>query len=270
MPNKYINKLEGKRLLVLGGTSGIGFCIAENALENGASVIVASSRQQSIDKTLARLHATYPDRKADISGHVIDLRSDNTEQLLVELFDFATDHGEHRLDHIAMTAADSVPIQPLSQFTGTDMLADTIKVKQVATLLIAKIAPGKYLRQSNKSSITLTGGVNTYQPGNGWAIPAMAGGALVGLVRALAVDLRPIRVNLVDPGAIETELFSRTFEGEKLQQLLKHFKDNTLTQEIGTPEDMSEAYIYAMKDAFITGTTILSDGGLLLVPGTFR
>ena len=270
MPHKYTNKLAGKRVLVFGGTSGIGFCIAENALENGAIVIVASSRQTSIDKTINRLHESYPEFKANISGHVIDLTSDSTEQSLIKLFDDVTNNGTDLLDHIISTAADSVPIQPLDKFTGVDMLAATMKIKLVATMFIAKLGPGKYLHMSNKSSITLTGGVNTYQPGNGWTIPASLGSSLIGLVRALAVDLRPVRVNLVDPGAIETELFQRTFEGDQLRQLLSHFKENTLTKTIGNPEDMSEAYIYAMKDSFLTGTTILSDGGLLLVPGTTR
>ena len=96
----------------------------------------------------------------------------------------------------------------------------------------------------------------------------MAGGSLQGLVRALAVDLKPIRVNLIEPGAIETELFRRTAQGDALEVYREKFRAMSLTGEMGTPEDMSEAYIYAMKDAFLTGQCILSEGGLLLASRT--
>ena len=64
----------------------------------------------------------------------------------------------------------------------------------------------EYMKKSSSSSITLTGGTNTARPVAGWSIPAAVGGASEGLVRGFAVDLKPIRVNLVHPGAIRTEL----------------------------------------------------------------
>lgn len=270
MPNKYVNKLAGKRVLVLGGTSGIGFCVAENALENGAIVTVASSRPESVDKTLSRLRESYPDLKNNISGHVTDLRSNDAEAAIIELLKFATSDGKYRLDHIVSTAGDSIPLQPISKFEGVNTLIPAQRVRLVAPMLIAKHAPGTYLRISNQSSMTFTGGVNTYRPRTNWVLPALGGAALQGLVRALAVDLRPIRVNLIEPGAIDTELFSKTFTGEQLEAFRETFRKQCLTGEIGKPEDMSEAYLYIMRDAFITGQTILSEGGLLLAPGAQR
>ena len=270
MPAKYTNKLAGKRVLILGGTSGIGFCVAENALENNAIVIVASSRQESIDKTLSRLTTSYPDLAKNISGHTIDLRAKELEENVTDLLKAATDDGKNLLDHIVHTAGDGVPIQPLSKFEGTDTLAASCQVRVNAAMFLAKHAPGKFMHISNFSSITLTGGVNSYRPGLGWTLPAFIGMGALGLVRALAVDLRPIRVNLVEPGAIDTELFQRTFTGEQLEAFRQKFKDQTLTGQIGKPEDMSEAYIYFMKDIFATGQNVLSDGGLLLAPGAQR
>lgn len=270
MPNKYTNKLHNKRVLVLGGTSGIGFCVAENALENGAIVTVASSRQESIDKTLSRLRDSYPNLTGNISGHTIDLRSDGAEESIISLLDSATNNGKDLLDHIVSTAGDSLPIQPLSAFDGTATLDKAQRVRIIAPMLIAKHAPGKYLRSSNKSTITLTGGVNTHRPGVNWLIPGYAGAGLQGLVRALAVDLRPIRVNLVEPGAVETELFSRVYAGEQLEKMLAEFKKQTLTGAIGRPEDVSELYVYFIRDSFVTGQCVLSEGGLLLAAGLAR
>jgi len=270
MPGKYTNKLYSKRVLVLGGTSGIGFCVAENALENGATVIVASSRQESIDKTLSRLRESYPDLTGQISGHTIDLRSDDAEASIISLLDAVTNSGKDLLDHIVSTAGDGLAIEPLSAFASAEKLFGAQRVRVVAPILIAKHAPGKYLRTSNHSSITLTGGVNSYRPGNNWTIPAATGTALQGLVRGLAVDLRPIRVNLVEPGAVDTELFGKVFNEEQLEQFREEFKKQTLTGAIGRPEDVSEAYLYFMRDAFVTGQCNLTEGGLLLASGAQR
>ncbi|KAJ9652683.1 hypothetical protein H2198_008086 [Neophaeococcomyces mojaviensis] len=270
MPAKYTNKLNGKRVLVLGGTSGIGFCVAENALENGATVIVASSRQESVDKTLSRLTTSYPDMPSSrILGHVIDLRSPDSEKSIIELLDFATNDKKDLLDHIVSTAGDSIPIQPLSAFSDAEVLTNAQRVRILAPLFVAKHAK-EYMHVSPRSSITVTGGVNSYQPGNGWVLPAISGNAIDGMVRGLAVDLRPIRVNAVAPGAVWTELFQRTFTGEQLEQFKQKFAKQTLVGDVGSPEDVSEAYLYVMRDAFITGQIVLTEGGLLLAPGAQR
>lgn len=268
MPNKY-SKLQDKRILILGGTSGIGFCVAENCLENGAIVIVASSRQESIDKTISRLSTSYPDFSSRISGHIIDLRSDTAETSILALLDTATNHKTHLLDHIVSTAGDSVPIQPLSAFRDATTLTDAQRVRVLAPMYIAKHAK-QYMHDSARSSITITSGVNSYMPGNGWALPALAGMAVEGLVRALAVDLRPVRVNAVAPGAVWTELFQRTFTGEQLERFKQEFARQTLVGDVGMPEDVSEAYLYFMRDAFVTGQVVLTEGGLLLAPGAQR
>lgn len=270
MPAKYTNKLDSKRVLVLGGTSGIGFCVAENALENGAIVIVASSQQSSIDKTLSRLHESYPDLKSNVSGHTIDLRSDDAENSIVELLKFATNNGKNLLDHIVNTAGDSLPLRPVAEFEGAETLLSAQRVRTMASIFIAKHAPEKYLHKSPRSSITFTGGVNSYRPGSNWALPALGGAGLQGLVRALAVELRPVRVNLVEPGAIETELFQKAFSPEQLEGYKQMFKTQSLVGLLGTPEDMSEAYLYVMRDGYMTGMSICSEGGLLLATGAQR
>lgn len=270
MPNKYTNKLTGARVLVLGGTSGIGFCVAENALENGAIVTIASSRQSSVGDALDRLRKSYPDLASNVSGQTVDLRFDDAESNILSLLKLATNDGKDPLDHIVNTAGDSLAVQGVDKFTGPDMIVDAMRVRVATTIYIAKLAPGKYLKKSSRSSITMTGGVNTYQPAQDWSLIAAVGGAGDGLTRGLAVDLRPIRVNAVAPGAIDTELFDKAFGGNKeaLEGVKAKFAAETLMGKMGTPEDMSEAYLYAMRDGFLTGQTILSEGGKLLVPGT--
>ncbi len=77
------------------------------------------------------------------------------------------------------------------------------------------------------------------------------------------MDLAPTRVNMVSPGAVHTELFNEIPE-DKLPGVLQGFSDGTLVGEVGTPENLAEAYLYFMRDGFTTGAMISSDGGRLL------
>lgn len=87
---------------------------------------------------------------------------------------------------------------------------------------------------------------------------------LQGLTRGLALDLKPIRVNVVSPGAILTELWDRMPAGMR-EQRLSSMKERTTTGGIGKVEDVVESYFYIMKDKNISGTMISSNGGAMLV-----
>lgn len=80
-------------MLVLGGTSGIGFCIAEAAIERGAEVILSSSNQTKLNNTAAKLQSTYPDllQRNPVTTRVCDLsNSEALEQNLTDLLEAAT------------------------------------------------------------------------------------------------------------------------------------------------------------------------------------
>lgn len=83
------------------------------------------------------------------------------------------------------------------------------------------------------------------------------------MARSLALELAPIRVNAVSPGAVLTPLFDNMGKEQK-ETLLAIFKDKCTTGEIGKPEDVAESYLYVMRDANISGSVIDTDGGHLL------
>ena len=72
-PTKYTSKLHDTRLLIFGGTSGMGFCVAEAAIEHGAHVCISGSKQYKLERALSRLQSTYPDSASEVSGHICDL-----------------------------------------------------------------------------------------------------------------------------------------------------------------------------------------------------
>lgn len=202
---KYISKFSGSRILVLGGTSGIRFCVAEASIEHGATVIISGSSQSRLDNAISRLQTSYPDASNRISGHTCDLaQPDTLEQSPTRLLFCATADGI-KLDHIAFTAGDAIKVTPLAEATVED-IRKAGNVRFLGALILAKLAP-KYLNPGPGTSMTFTGGTNTDRPMPGWTLMAAYGGAIEGMVRGLAVDLKPVRVNLVSPGAVHTELF---------------------------------------------------------------
>lgn len=95
---KYQSKLKGQRVLIFGGSSGLGFAAAEAVVENGASVIISSSSQQKIDKAVERLMKAYPSAKDHVSGYACNLGDrESLEDNVVKLFE-----KTGKLDHISM------------------------------------------------------------------------------------------------------------------------------------------------------------------------
>ncbi|KAI9742506.1 MAG: hypothetical protein M1818_004040 [Claussenomyces sp. TS43310] len=257
---KYTNKLAQRHVLVLGGTSGMGFCVAEAALEYGASVVVSGSSSDKLERALSRLRHSYPSLSSKITGYTCDLSDLATQEAnLLALLQAATVHA--KLDHIAMTAGDALEIVPITN-ASADYIQRAGTVRFIGAVMLAKLLPA-FVVAGSESSLTLTGGVNTTKPAPGWSIMAGWGGALEGLMRGLAVDLKPLRVNLVSPGAVHTELFN-SIPADHLQSMLEAWREKTLTGSVAKPEDVAEAYVYTMKDHGVTGTIINTNGGCLL------
>lgn len=251
--SKY-NKLQGTLVLVVGGSSGIGYSVAEAALESGATVWISSSNQDKIDAAVAKLdkHARTIGQEPMAYGKACDL-AHNAEANIIALLDFVTVNKAHKLNHIVFTAGDALSVIPVRAGTAETIFA-SFSVRVIGALLIAKHIP-EYMIHSNKSSFTLTGGTLGTRPVPGTGLVAGYTAAIEGYARGLAVDLKPIRVNAVQAGAIRTPLLAAM-----APQLDMYAKD-TITGTVGRPEEIAEAYLYLMKDSFITAAVIESSGG---------
>ncbi|KAJ5899734.1 hypothetical protein N7495_004478 [Penicillium taxi] len=254
-----ISKLAGKNILHIGGTSGIGFAVAQQAFRDGANITVSSSSKERVEKAVGRLRDSNPVRASAVRSHVADLsKRDTLEETIENLLQYAAKTSP--IDHIVFTAGNVPQLVPLSETTFNHVDA-FLTVRFFGAIALAKYAP-KYMSLSKSSSITLTSGTQSKKPSS-WLPPAVCG-AVEGLMKGLAITLSPMRVNAVSPGFILTELMERLPENMVQGAIEKHTKAS-LTKDIGYPDDAAEAYLYLMKDRFVTGSTIATNGGAWLV-----
>jgi NAD(P)-dependent dehydrogenase (short-subunit alcohol dehydrogenase family) len=249
---KYGSKLSNINILIVGGSSGIGFAVAEAVLEHGASVTIASSSSERVQAALDRLGNAYPKAaKSRLSGYTVDLGGDDVEEQIIELF-----NKTGKLHHIIHTAGDKLATLPL-QDTTLEIFRRAGNVRFFSPFLLAKIG-SRYLLPSVQSSITFTAGTVCKKPLSQWTVVASYDAGLHGMVRSLALELKPIRVNLVCPGAVRTEMWTDLSPEEQAGF------ERSATGQIARPEDVAEAYLYGMKDYNLTGSVLNTNGGSLL------
>ncbi|GBQ18661.1 SDR family oxidoreductase [Gluconacetobacter sacchari] len=235
-----------KRVVVLGGTSGIGLAVAEAAAGEGARVAIASSRRASVDTALARL-------PAGAEGHMLDLRD---EAAVRDLF---TAIGP--FDHLVFTAGESLRLGSLADMS-LPSARGFFELRYWGALTAVKYA-APLIRPGG--SIVFTSGIAGARPPQpGWALGASICGAMEGLTRALAVELAPIRVNIVVPGFVKTPLWNDIPDALR-EDMYATAGEKLLVRRIGEPDDLAAAYLFLMKQPFATGQSFVIDGGGMLV-----
>ncbi|KAA2240301.1 SDR family oxidoreductase [Chitinophaga agrisoli] len=239
------SSLTGKRVVILGGTSGFGLATAKAAAAAGAQVVIASSNQQRIQDALKTL-------PANAEGHVADLNQEsNIQQLFTTIGAF---------DHLVYTAGENMSLLFIEDM-DMEKARNFFNLRYWGALMAVKHA-APYIRPGG--SINLTSGTASRRPRKGWAIATSICGAMEGLVRALAVELAPIRVNCVLPDVVRTNLWNGIPEADR-EQMYKSVGEALLVKRVGEPEDIAQAFIYLMQQQFGTGHSLVIDGGALLV-----
>lgn len=234
--------LDGKRVLVIGGGSGIGFAVAEAAARDGAAVTVASTNEQKVRAAAGRLGG-------DAEGAVLDV----TDEAAVAAF-----FDGRSFDHIVTTAGDwSGPRRgPLADL-DLAAAAGLFKVRFWGALAVAKhgaptLSPG--------GSLTFTDGMIAQRPSKGSVVSTAMAGAVEHMTRALAVELAPIRVNCVCPGLIRTGVWDSIPEDRREAQFEK-LTGRQLLPRIGEAAEAAEAYLYLMRAGYTTGQVLYVEGG---------
>jgi len=237
--------LKGKKVVVLGGSSGIGLEVSRQAAELGADVVIVSSNEQRVQKAVAEIGGKT-------TGEAVDLFDEAAIQAYFERLG--------GLDHLVYTAADSLHV--------SDLASMDLKAARHAFDLRywSVLAAVKYASPSIRKggSVTLTTGVYGQRPVKGIPIVASIAAMMEGLTRALAIDLAPIRVNCVSPGVVRTKLWDSMPE-EKRDAFFEETSKQLLTGRIGEADEVAQTYLYLMQQGFSTGQIVIVDGGTSLV-----
>jgi NAD(P)-dependent dehydrogenase (short-subunit alcohol dehydrogenase family) len=237
--------LHGQRVVVLGGTSGIGLAIAAAAAEAGAGTTVVSSRKASVQRALAEL-------PSGTAGQTVDL----TDTVAVRaLFD---DLGD--IDLLVFTAGEALVISTL----GTFDLGEARRFFELRYFgaLSAAQAAAPHLRPGG--SITLTTGGALARPRPGWSVAASVIGAVDALTRALAIELAPLRVNAVCPGVVRSPLWASMSDAQR-DDFYRTAGASLLTGAVGEVSDVARGYLFLITQPYATGTVLTLDGGYALV-----
>ena len=232
--------LHGKKVVIVGGTSGIGFAVAEAALERGAKVVVASSQQAGVDAALGRLGN-------GAEGSTLNVTDEG------DVAGFFERLGA--FDHLVFTAGDWAGMGGGSSLAELDLSAAkaAFGVRFWGALAVVKHGYGKI---AEGGSITLTDGALAHRPRKGAPVSTAMLGAIEHLTRALAVDLTPVRVNAVCPGLVMTERSNSMPEA-----VLQRFTARLPLPRGGDPAEVAEAYLYLMRGGYTTGQVLKVDGG---------
>jgi NAD(P)-dependent dehydrogenase (short-subunit alcohol dehydrogenase family) len=137
------------------------------------------------------------------------------------------------------------------------------QIRFFAPLLLAKFLP-THLKASHASSYTITTGAVSEKPIPNWSVIGSYAGGHHSMVRNLALDMKPIRVNGVSPGAVDTELWDAHGKEEK-EKIMQGMSSRMATGHVGQPEDVAETYLGILKDLNMDGTMVRSDGGGMLM-----
>ncbi|RYP76894.1 hypothetical protein DL771_001447 [Monosporascus sp. 5C6A] len=263
---KY-NKLVGKHVLVIGGTRGIGRGVVEASLEAGARITLVGSSPRSASTAASQLKAAYPDHGDRINSLHCDLSKHTVEQDLDDLLSAATANGS--IDHIVFTAADGLTLGTLHDLS-LEQMRQAAHMRLYVPTLLGKLA-SRHLKppdsdSHSEKSLTLTTGGIADKPAPGWSLIAYFGAGITGLTRNLALDLSPVRVNAVEPGIVNTELWDTTgVSPEQKEAQFRELSSKYPTGRVAAVEDVAEAYVYLMKDRNATGEVVRTRSGEHLI-----
>jgi NAD(P)-dependent dehydrogenase (short-subunit alcohol dehydrogenase family) len=235
-------KLDGKKVVVIGGASGVGYAVAEAALAAGAQVVVGSSQPPRVEAAATKLGG-------GAKGHTVDVKD---EASVAAFFD-----AVGAFDHLVFTAGDWGNFFTPTRDIDIEESKARLEVRFWGLVRTAKHA----LRHIAKDgSMTVTGGMLAHRPMPGMPLVAASAHTTEGLAMGLARDLAPIRVNAVCLGLILSDHVHEMGEGA-----IKHFTATLPLPRGGTCEEAAEAYLYLMRATYVTGQVVRVDGGGSLV-----
>ena len=235
--------LDGKRAIVLGGTSGIGLAVTRQLEAAGATVIAGSRSQANIDQASSATGDNVGFRVIDVLDRAA-LTALFEEQEGFDILVNAATGGERASGPFLQMDLDGFQgsFRKLWGYTNSVRLGTA--------------------HMATEGAITLVSGYPARKANPGASAISTVGNAVEGFVRAIAPEIAPRRINVVAPGLIDTPMFA--VQGEARDQFLANATRNILIKRAGTADEVASAILLTLTNDYMTGTTIDVDGGALL------
>ncbi|HDX9590977.1 TPA: SDR family oxidoreductase [Bacillus pseudomycoides] len=236
--------LHNKKIVIIGGSSGIGLETARLALMHGSEVIIASRSEEKLQRAKDQLGG-------NVTIHVLDTTQEQQVQSFFKQVGI--------IDHLVVTAAETSG--------GSFIDTDTAAARQLfENKFWGQFYAAKYGApcMAGNGSITLFSGVVAYKSMIGSATLGAVNAAVSNLGQTLALELAPIRVNVVSPGIIDTPSRSKMAE-ETRNKFYTDLGNKLPAGRVGKAEDVAQAVLYAMQNGFVTGTVLHVEGGHTLI-----
>ncbi|HXW88414.1 MAG TPA: SDR family oxidoreductase [Streptosporangiaceae bacterium] len=233
-------ELAGQTVVVIGGSAGIGLETARRARAEGAEVVLTGRNPDRLGKAAAEVGAA---RTAAF---------DATDSAALRSF-FADLPAP--IDHVMVTAGGPAygPLLEMDSAEVRDALSDHIVVGlEVARNAVGKMRPG--------GTLIFMGGTGGRRIGHGLGIASAATAALPPFAAALALEVAPIRVNLIAAGFVDTPL-SASLLGDQLDARRKELRETLPIGRVVTPADVAALAVHLMTNTAVTGATYDIDGG---------
>jgi NAD(P)-dependent dehydrogenase (short-subunit alcohol dehydrogenase family) len=236
-------QLDGQTVLVIGGSAGIGLATARRARAEGADVILTARNPDRLHRVGLELGA---------STAAFDATDfDSLSRFFAEL--------TAPIDHVLVTGPGPY-YAPLAELdfarVHRDVDAHLLLPLQVAREAVGKVRAG--------GTLLFMGGTGGRRPGAGALITALTA-ALPAMTMDLALELAPIRVNLIAPGFVDTPL-SAALLGDQLDARREQLRTTLPIRRVVGPEDVAALAVHVMANTAITGATLVIDGGQELLP----
>ncbi len=240
--------LENKVAVITGGASGIGIATAKTFIEEGAKVIITGRSQKSLDEALSTL-----------GGNAIGIRSDVTN--LDDLNHLGENIKKYHpaIDILFVNAGISigVPISEVNEEQFDRVFNTNVKG---AYFTIQQLLP----LMNENASIILNSSATVHRGFAGFSVYASSKAAIASFAKSLSIELlaRKIRINVVSPGPIATEIYDKM--GFPLDQAIAAFSDVVPMKRFGQAQEIASVvkFLASPESSFIIGEEIIAGGGV--------